>query len=68
MTDPPRERSTGHTTPADGPGGKTDRDQHASRTSGTNRDFDESGESRNQGHSHPRKEGPGDSGSNSADR
>ena len=27
-----------------------------SKTAGTNRDFDESGESRNQGHGHPREE------------
>ena len=31
-------------------------DRHSARTAGTNRDFDESGESRNQGHGHPREE------------
>jgi hypothetical protein len=29
---------------------------HSKRTSGTNRDFDESNESDNQGHGHPREE------------
>lgn len=35
--------------------GSTGKDQ-SSRTSGTDRDFDESGESLNQGHGHPREE------------
>jgi hypothetical protein len=30
--------------------------RHSSRTSGENRDFDDSGASRNQGHGHPREE------------
>jgi hypothetical protein len=31
-------------------------DKHRDRTAGTNRDFDETDESRNQGHGHPREE------------
>jgi hypothetical protein len=31
-------------------------DDHRSKTAGTNRDFDETGESANQGHGHPREE------------
>jgi hypothetical protein len=30
--------------------------KHASRTEGTDRDMDETGESKNQGHGHPREE------------
>lgn len=30
--------------------------KHSARTAGENRDFDESGESRNQAHGHPREE------------
>ena len=30
--------------------------KHASRTEGTDRDMDESGESKNEGHGHPREE------------
>lgn len=29
--------------------------EHRSKTAGENRDYDESGESKNQGHGHPRK-------------
>ena len=41
-----------------------DMNTRSGRTAGTNRDFDEAGESRNQGHGHPREErGGSDSGS-----
>jgi hypothetical protein len=56
MSDPRKERSTSQGTPADGPSKASPREQHASKTEGTNRDFDESGESANQGHSHPREQ------------
>lgn len=56
MSDPRKERSTSQVTPAEGPRKGAPREQHASRTEGTNRDFDESGESANQGHSHPREQ------------
>jgi hypothetical protein len=55
MTDPNSERSAGTVTPGDGPSRGEPREKHASSTEGTNRDLDESGESRNQGHSHPRE-------------
>jgi hypothetical protein len=54
MTEP-REREGGQVRPSDGPRQGTSR-EHASRTEGTNRDFDSSGESENQGHGHPREE------------
>jgi hypothetical protein len=56
MTDPRREREGGEVTPGDGPKKGAPRDTHASKTEGTDRDFDESGRSQNQGHSHPREE------------
>lgn len=42
---------------ADDEGNRTDETEaeRARRTAGTNRDFDESGESKNQGHSHARE-------------
>lgn len=60
MTDPRKETSGGQVTPGSSRKG-TDRDSAGQnrdneRTSGTNRDFDESGESMNQGHGHPREE------------
>jgi hypothetical protein len=56
MTDPRKEQSSADITPADGPDRAARREQHASRTEGTDRDFDESGEAANQGHSHPREQ------------
>jgi hypothetical protein len=56
MTDPRKERSTGDVTPGDGPRKAAPREAHSSKTQGTNRDLDESGESMNQGHSHPREQ------------
>jgi hypothetical protein len=62
MADPRKERTSADVTPDDGPRKGSPRETHASRTEGTNRDYDESGESRNQGHSHPREEREGDEG------
>jgi hypothetical protein len=59
MTDPGREREGGKlTTPDSEPGQAARRQGESGRstTEGTNRDFDESGESANQGHGHPREE------------
>jgi hypothetical protein len=56
MTDPGKERDGGELTGPDAPPRQASQKQHASRTEGTNRDFDESGESVNQGHGHPREE------------
>jgi hypothetical protein len=60
MSDPRKEHQSGtDETAAPQQGGgreqSTDR-QQSGGTAGTNRDFDESGESRNQGHGHPREE------------
>lgn len=42
------------------PGTDTDEGKdRSSRTAGQNRDYDESGESKNQGHGHPRGRNPG---------
>ena len=60
MTDPRRERSGGTVKPSEGPQKRAAEPQHNSRTEGTNRDFDESGESANQGHGHPREERGGE--------
>ena len=68
MVQPGHERDGGKLTTPDSPPeqarqqsqpgrkGQPDREEQRSRTAGTNRDFDESGESRNQGHGHPRAE------------
>lgn len=56
MTDPGKERDGGTLTTPDAPPRQASQKPHSSRTSGTNRDFDESGESVNQGHGHPREE------------
>jgi hypothetical protein len=55
MTDPRRERDGGRLTTPESPQ-EQGRRQHASNTDGTDRDFDESGESINQGHGHPREQ------------
>jgi hypothetical protein len=55
MTDPRQEREGGKLTTPDSPPKQASRKQD-SKTAGTNRDFDESGESVNQGHGHPREE------------
>ena len=57
MADERDDKTVGHTHQGAEPGrigGK--QDDHSSRTSGTNRDFDETQESANQGHGHPREE------------
>lgn len=56
MTDPRKERDGGKVTSGDGPSKRDASPKQNSKTEGTNRDFDESGESRNQGHGHPREE------------
>lgn len=64
MTDPRREgtggrgaRTTAGSTEEGGKSAKsTDDSRRESRTAGTNRDFDETQESKNQGHGHPREE------------
>ena len=44
------------TRPNDRPESEPAQRKHSQRTAGTNRDFDETGESENQGHGHPREE------------
>jgi hypothetical protein len=56
MTDPRRERDGGKLTTPDDPQEQARRRQQGSSTDGTNRDFDESGESQNQGHGHTREQ------------
>ena len=56
MTDPRRERSGGTVKPTDGPQKRASESERNAKTAGTDRDFDESGESVNQGHGHPREE------------
>lgn len=56
MPEPGKESTGGDPSKADSPQKQADDRQHRSKTEGTNRDFDESGESRNQGHGHPREE------------
>jgi hypothetical protein len=56
MTDPRREQSGGTVKPSADPQKRADESQRGSKTEGTNRDFDETGESENQGHGHPREE------------
>jgi len=55
MIDPNRERSLGDAAGASRRG-SPNKPQPQSHTEGTNRDFDESGESANQAHGHPREE------------
>lgn len=54
MADTQRDVNQGDATGASRKGEESTR--HTSRTSGTNRDFDETGESVNQKHGHPREE------------
>lgn len=61
MTDPRREREGGAVKPTSSPQKNADKQQHRSKTEGTNRDFDASGESDNQAHGHPREERGSDS-------
>lgn len=63
MTDPRREQEGGRLTTPESPQKQQSGRQHSSKTAGTNRDHDESGESKNQGHGHPREERGGTDGS-----
>jgi hypothetical protein len=56
MIDPRRERGGGTVKPSEGPEKRAAEPDRNSKTAGTDRDFDESGESANQGHGHPREE------------
>lgn len=56
MVDPRRERDGGTVKPGPSPLKQGSKQEHSSKTEGTNRDFDESGQSANQGHGHPREE------------
>ena len=59
MTEPREEQTVGHTHQGAEPGrigGREAKQAHGSKTEGTNRDFDETRESANQGHGHPREE------------
>jgi hypothetical protein len=56
MTDPGKEREGGQLTTPPAPPDQAARREHGSRTEGTNRDYDESQRSANQGHGHPREE------------
>lgn len=56
MADERRERNGGQRIAPSSPAKKDDPDKHRSKTAGTNRDFDETGEADNQGHGHPREE------------
>jgi hypothetical protein len=64
VTDPRKERDAGTITSPDSPRKQASQQQdESSRTEGTDRDFDESGESINLGHGHPREErGAGEAG------
>lgn len=59
MVDPRKEQDGGTVKPSDASQQKGAGREHRSKTEGTNRDFDESGESANQGHGHPRDEREG---------
>jgi hypothetical protein len=59
MAEPGKERDGGAITAPDAEPSKTSQKQHSSSTEGTNRDFDESGDAKNQGHGHPREERDG---------
>lgn len=56
MVDPRRERDGGAVKPGSSPQKDSAKQRHRSKTEGTDRDFDESGESDNQAHGHPREE------------
>lgn len=63
MADPRRESEEARQPRTTGGGESADESKQGdagtksrSKTEGTNRDFDETGESRNQGHGHPREE------------
>jgi hypothetical protein len=56
MTDPRSTRREGRISTPKSPQKEPARRKHSDRTAGTNRDFDETDESRNQGHGHPREE------------
>ena len=59
MAEQREDHTTGHTHQGAEPGrigGRNDDDRNSSKTAGTNRDFDETRESANQGHGHPREE------------
>lgn len=56
MADPRKEHGAGTVKAPASPQKDDSQRQHRSKTEGTNRDFDESGTSDNQGHGHPREE------------
>ncbi|HEX2168331.1 MAG TPA: hypothetical protein VHG09_13940 [Longimicrobiales bacterium] len=56
MIDPRREREGGTVKPGSSQQKQASKQQDRSKTEGTNRDFDESQQSDNQGHGHPREE------------
>jgi hypothetical protein len=56
MTNPKTTRQERPSSRPESPKKEAAERQHSDRTSGTNRDFDESEKSRNQGHGHPREE------------
>jgi hypothetical protein len=56
MANPRRGQEDGTVETDASPQKETAKRAHRSKTEGTNRDFDESGESDNQGHGHPREE------------
>jgi hypothetical protein len=56
MTDPGTKRQDGRITRPKSPQKEPSQRKHSERTAGTNRDFDETEEARNQGHGHPREE------------
>jgi hypothetical protein len=56
MVDPRKVRDGGGVEPSDSSEQKGAGREHRGRTEGTDRDFDSTGESANQGHGHPREE------------
>jgi hypothetical protein len=56
MTDPRSTRQKGRISRPKSPQKESAGRKHSVRTAGTNRDFDDTDESRNQGHGHPREE------------
>jgi len=56
MAEPGKERDAGKVTQEDLPSRRAASPERNSKTEGTNRDFDDKGDSRNQGHGHPREE------------
>ena len=66
MRDPRRTREAGDVKTTTSPQKDASKRQHRGKTEGTNRDFDASGQSENQGHGHPREErGMGSAGKDS---